>query len=285
MQNFLQNFSQYFGLLRSIGIADIIDILIVSVGFYWVLKLIWQSNAQKIFYGIGLIFILLGLSSWFNLHTMNFILRTAVEVGLIALVILFQPELRRMLEKIGTLGWLGALLGSDLGALTEEKAVSQIVMACKDMSESRTGALIVFERDNPLEEQIRNGTILRAEISAALLKNIFFVNTPLHDGAVIIRDSRIEAAGCMLPLSGNNKINKSFGMRHRAGLGMSESSDAVSLMVSEETGGISLAVDGQIKPDLTPETLEKTLNALLSGKKNEEKPRKPFAALKKGERK
>ena len=210
------------------------------------------------------ILVALWLSGEIQLHTVNYLLRNAVQIGLLALVVLFQPEIRRFLERIGTGSPFIRIFGTNQ-THTAETAITQTVLACTDLSASRTGALIIFERDTKLEEQIRTGTIINADITAELLKNIFYPKAPLHDGAVIIRSGRIEAAGCMLPLSGNPNLSRDLGMRHRAGIGMSEASDALVVIVSEETGAISVAEKGMLKRHLTKETFEKLLrNGLLT---------------------
>ena len=191
-------------------------------------------------------------------------------MGLFILVILFQPEIRRMLEQVGN-SKLSDFFGRQVGQRNIETAITQTVLACTDMSISRTGALIVFERGINLDNYIKTGTIVDAAPAAELIKNMFFNKAPLHDGAVIIRDGRIAGAACMLPLSGNNNIPASLGMRHRAGIGMSERSDAVVCIVSEETGDISVALEGIIKRGLTPESLEKVLRNELMPAEAEEK--------------
>lgn len=249
-------------LLSTIRIADVVDILLVAYLIYKLIMLIRRSNSFRLAGGILLILIALGLSGVLELNMINRILQRTVELGLIALVILFQPELRRILERVGS-NIPGFLSPKQLDALEAEGDITQTVMACEDMSASHTGALIVFERNNMLEEQILSGTVLNAEVTAELLKNIFFVKAPLHDGAVIIRGGRIAAAGCVLPLTGSTNLSPDLGTRHRAGIGMSEKSDAVVVIVSEETGGISIAVDGMLKRRLSRETFEGILRSEL----------------------
>ena len=206
----------------------------------------------------------LWLSGEMHLYTVNYLLRNMVQIGLIALVVLFQPEIRRFLERLGTGSPITRLLNGSQNQTTET-AITQVVMACAELSATKTGALIIFERDNRLDEQIRTGTIINADVSAELLKNIFYPKAPLHDGAVIIRSGRIQAGGCMLPLSNNATLSRDLGMRHRAGIGMSEVTDALVVIVSEETGGISIAESGMLKRHLTKETFEKLLrNALMT---------------------
>ena len=248
--------------IRTIGIADAFDILIVAFIIYKLLGLIHKTNTLRLTSGIAVLLLALWLSGTLGLSMINFLLSRAFELGIIALVIIFQPELRRVLEKVGS-SRLSSIFGSEFGSLSLENAITQSVLACADMSKSRTGALIIFARDNQLVEQMSTGTLIDAEVTAELLKNIFFINAPLHDGAVIIKDGRIAAAGCMLPMSNNMNLSKDLGMRHRAGIGMSERSDAVVLIVSEETGSISLAVDGMLKRHLSTETAETLLRKEL----------------------
>ena len=250
-------------LISTIRISDVADILIVAYVIYKLIMLIRRTNSFRLARGILVILIALWLSGVLELNMVNRLLRKTVELGLIALVILFQPELRRLLERVGAnlpgfFGYRG------IDTLEAETMISQTVQACKDLSASHTGALIVFERSNVLEEQIRSGTVIDADVSSELLKNLFFNKAPLHDGAVIVRGGRIRAAGCVLPLTGNINLSPDLGTRHRAGIGMSEHSDALVVIVSEETGSISVAVDGMLKRRLTAETFEAILrNELL----------------------
>lgn len=255
----LSNVTNY---IKTIGIADAFDILIVALLIFELLKMIRKANILRVAKGILVLLLVLWISGILQLNMINFVLRKAVELGLIAIVIIFQPELRRLLEKVGSSKLTGFFSG-DFHSLHMEGAITQTVLACSDLSKSRTGALIIFERDNQLSEPIRTGTIIDAEVTAELLKNIFFVKAPLHDGAVIIKDGRIAAAGCMLPMSSNMNLSKDLGMRHRAGIGMSENSDAVVVIVSEETGSISVAVDGMLKRHLSAETVETLLRKEL----------------------
>lgn len=248
--------------IKTIAVPDIFDIIIIAFLIYKLIGLIRKTNMVKVARGLIVLLLVLWCSGILGLSMVNFVLRNAVELGLIALVILFQPELRRLLEKMGSSRITG-IFGSEFKSLHVEGAITQTVLACSDMAKSRTGALIVFERDNMLTEPISTGTIVDAEVTAELLKNLFFVKAPLHDGAVIIKEGRICAAGCMLPMSSNMNISKELGMRHRAGIGMSERSDAVVVIVSEETGSISVAVDGMLKRHLSAETVETLLRKEL----------------------
>lgn len=247
-----------FNYISTMGIADIIDILIVAFLIYKLMGLIRKTSTSRLAKGIVLLLFVLWLSGWQHLTVVNFILRKTVELGLLALVILFQPELRRILEKMGS-SKLSTLLGREPQVLSVESAITQTVLACTEMGKAKIGALIVFERDNQLSDQMNTGTIIDADTTAELLRNIFYPKAPLHDGAVIIKDGRIAAGGCMLPLTNNANLSKDLGMRHRAGIGMSEHSDAVVVIVSEETGSVSVAVDGMLKRHLSADTCEKLL--------------------------
>ena len=266
MSNFfsLQQAIAQIGMIR---IMDLIDIAIVAILFYFIISLIRRTQTSKVFMGVVVILLALWLSGEIQLYTVNYLLRNAVQIGLLALVVLFQPEIRRFLEKLGTGTPFIRLLSGNASTYTEN-AITQTVLACTDLSRTRTGALIIFERDNRLDDQIRTGTILDAEVTAELLKNIFYPKAPLHDGAVIIRNGRIQAGGCMLPLSENPNLSRDLGMRHRAGIGMSEQSDALVVIVSEETGAISVAESGMLKRHLTRDTFEKLLRSGLMTEEN-----------------
>lgn len=243
--------------------TDVIDILIVAYLIYKTIKLVKETRAEQLIKGIVLLLILLQLSYTLRLNTINFIIRYSMQFGVIAILIVFQPELRRALEKIGT-SKIGNIFVPDVRVNEETIAVvDSVVQACQSMSKDKVGALIVIERDTKLGEIIRTGVTLDADVCRELLINIFFPNTPLHDGAVIIRNSKITAAGCFLPLTSNSNLNKQLGTRHRAGIGMSENSDAVVVIVSEETGTISIALNGNLTRNLTGDTLKKALVKFL----------------------
>lgn len=255
------------------SVMDIIDILIVAVIIYNLLSLIRNTTAAQVLKGIALLLVLLGLSALLQLSLLNYILRNAMQVGLLAIFILFQPELRKVLETAG-----GSKLPKLITGRGESEqgrtqwAISQTVAACKTLSFQHIGALIVFERNVFLNDAIKTGTLLDAQVSSMLLKNLFFPNAALHDGATILRDGRIVASGCMLPLSDNINLSRDLGMRHRAGVGVSEQTDAVVVIVSEETGSISVAVGGMLKRHLNADTLTMLLkNELMP---QEEKPDK-----------
>ena len=250
------NLSKY---ARTIGISDIADIIIVTFLIYKVLRLMWRSNTGRVIKAVILILIVIALSSLLRLNVLNFIFGRVFEMGLLALVIVFQPELRRLLEQVGSSSLSSVFKSTAEKQDQLEASIRQTVAAAEELSRQREGALIIFERRINLDDILKTGTIVEAETSSELLRNIFYPKAPLHDGAVIIRDSRIAGAGCMLPLSGNANLSRDLGMRHRAGIGISEQSDAVSVIVSEETGAISVAVGGMLKRRLTPETLERLL--------------------------
>lgn len=242
--------------LLTIRVSDFIDIIIVA---YLIYKAIWflrKTNSFNLAQGLLVLLVVLWLSEVFKLTMINNLLRKAVELGLIALLILFQPELRRILERMGSSFHSGKASSST----TMDMAIAQTVLACKEMSASRTGALIIFERSVNLNNIMSTGTIINADTTAELIKNIFFNKAPLHDGAMIVRNGRIAAAGCVLPLTQSTNLSKELGMRHRAGIGLSEQSDAVVIIVSEESGSISLAIDGMLKRHLSAPMLDKLLH-------------------------
>ena len=197
---------------------------------------------------------------------------------MLALIILFQPEIRRILEQVGSRRFTAFFIHTEAAGVMEQ-AIGQTVLACTEMSQSRTGVLIVFEREILLDDMVRSGTVLDAAVSSELLKNIFFVKAPMHDGAVIVRHGRVLGAGCMLPLSKNVNLSRDLGMRHRAGIGMSENSDAVVVIVSEETGSISVAIGGMLKRHLKPETLENLLRNELLPREDEHTDKPKFSLL------
>lgn len=271
MENIKGIISNAINYMKTAQVSDIIDIILVAVLIYVAIGLIRRTNTTRLARGIVFILLALWLSDLFKFRMINSLLKTTVELGFIALVIIFQPELRRLLERMGS-GRFMYFFGGSSAPLTFESVVNQTVLACASMSESRTGALIVFERTISLNEQMATGTIVNADVTSELLRNIFFVKAPLHDGAAIVREGRLAAAGCMLPLSQNASLSSDLGMRHRAGIGMSEHSDAVVVIVSEETGAISVAMDGMLKRHLTPDMLEKILGTeLLPESDNEQK--------------
>ncbi len=264
-------FQSTFPLLQ-IQLADVVDIAILSFIVYKLLWMLGKTSSGRVMWGLLLLMAAMALSSFFKLTATSFLLDKLVIQGIVVLVVLFQPEIRRFLERMGS-GRLGLVFTSAKEAGEElETAIDQTVEAYGDLSRDKVGALMVFERQDLLDDEVKTGTALDCGVSSELLKNIFWNKAPLHDGAVILRDGRIVGAGCMLPLSGNVNLSRDLGMRHRAGIGMSEHCDAVVAIVSEETGSISVAVGGMLKRHLAPETLERLLrNELLNDKEEEKK--------------
>ncbi len=264
MSAFLEYLEYLWTQLSNINVIDVIDIIIVAFLFYWVFSFVRDRRAGKLLVGIVFLVVLLLISNLLDMHALNFILTNVFSVGIVAIVIVFQPELRSALEKVG-----GESLKNFKGRMDSEEAtvirsaVSEVCKAAEDLSHTRTGALIVFERTTRLGDYIRTGTTVDAVTSSFLLGNIFFNKAPLHDGAVIIREGRVHAAGCFLPLSNSDDIIKDLGTRHRAAIGMSENSDAIVLVVSEENGIISVAVDGELKRNFNRQTLEEYLTSML----------------------
>ena len=254
----------FFSLISTIELKDIIDVGVLAYIIYLLLKLIRETRAGQLVKGILLLVAGYFLSGFFDLRVLHYILGKALDIGLIAMIVLFQPELRRVLEKFGRTKFGIQLLGlGSVGGDIKQKwdnAIEAICDSCVELSASCTGALIVCERQTKLGEQIETGTILNALPSKEVFGNIFYPKTPLHDGAVIIREGMILAAACFLPKPQNDAaINKKLGSRHRAAIGMSENSDAVVIVVSEETGQISVAMNGVLTRDYTREKLKETL--------------------------
>lgn len=246
------------GLLLSIKITDVIDILVVAFLIYKMLGFIRETRAQQMFWGVLLIVAVFILSEVLDLSLLNWLLTRLITVGLIAVVILFQPEIRRALEQLGRRGMVRNQF-RDLNKETAYATVHMLVDAVDDFSSTKTGALIAIEGDTMLTDIIETGVIIDSEISVRLLGNLFYEGSPLHDGAVIIRGDRIHAASCVLPLTSRSSIGKNLGTRHRAGVGLSEVCDALVIIVSEETGAISVAKDGVLRRFLDLKTLEKML--------------------------
>lgn len=242
---------------------DLVDITIMAFVIYWLFKLIRETRAVQLLKGILIILVATQISVWFDLNVINFFLTNALQVGLLAFVVVFQPELRRALEQVGT-----TKIGDLFFKTTEnneeaESSIVEICEACAALSRLKMGALIVIERKTNVGDIILTGKLIESKISAELLINIFYPNTPLHDGAVIIRNNKIKAAGCLLPLSQNKNLSSELGTRHRAAIGMSENSDAIIVVVSEETGKISIAKKGTLTRNYTGETLKRALEKSL----------------------
>ncbi|MGN0969284.1 MAG: diadenylate cyclase CdaA [Evtepia sp.] len=272
--SFVQYLTTLAESLRFITISDLLDIVILSYVVYKGINILQRTNAAKVAKALLLILVVMWLSYQFNLNTINFVLSKAVELGLLALGIIFQPEIRRFLERIGSNN-VSRIFRNDAPVSELETAINETVEAYGEMSKNKVGALMVFERDTDLANVISSGTAFQSSVTSELLKNLFFPKAPLHDGAVVVRQGKIVAAGCMLPMSESMNLSKDLGMRHRAGLGMSERSDAVVAIVSEETGAISVAIRGNLRRHLSPETLGRVLrNELLPREQEPSKLRK-----------
>ena len=245
--------------------SDYLDIAVVAFLIYRLLPLIRTPSTMRVARAVIVVVIIAALTDVMHLYTLSFIINQFLSIGLLALVVLFQPELRRMLDRLGSVKFR-ALFGYTKPTQDLETVIAQTVMACEIMSRERVGALIVFAREARLDDYFKTGTPIDGQVTEQLIRNIFFVKAPLHDGAMIIRDGRIAAAGCVLPLSDSSHLSADLGTRHRAGVGMSEVSDAVVVIVSEETGTISVAVGGMLKRHLAPQTLEKLLRNELCPK-------------------
>lgn len=255
--------------LLEMDLRDLIDIFLTSVVFYYAIKFIRERRAGKLAAGMLVLILLQIAGVAFQLPVISFLMQNLFQVGIIAMIIVFQPELRSALEKIGGVqvgGFRGIIGAGDANKQKEQlsQMVESVCTAVCDLSLDKTGALIVFERTTKLGEYIRSGTVINADITPRMVKNIFFNKAPLHDGALIIREDRLYAAGCFLPLATSNDINRDLGTRHRAAIGMSENSDAIVVVVSEETGTISLAKAGELHRNFDYRTLYNELMEELS---------------------
>ena len=256
---------EILSIFRNIGIWDFVDMAIVAFVFYKLYMLIRETRAEQLIKGILILLIATPLSGILQLHVINWILRNTMTVGLIALLIVFQPELRRALEYIGRTRFLTKSI-ADIEHEEIERLVEEVGEATASLSRQKIGALVVLEKETGLNEVVETGTPIMGQISRALLINIFIPNTPLHDGAVVVRKSRVMAAGCFLPLTENATLNKELGTRHRAALGTIEKSDALVVVVSEETGAISVAENGKLTRYLDVETLKKRIDNSFEAK-------------------
>ena len=252
-----------WNLTHRIRITDLIDIIIVAVIIYELLLLTRHTRGSALLKGLFLLLVIALMSSLLGLVSLNWLLTAILQNGEIVLVVLFQPELRKALERMGR---TRVFRKNTKKGIDEEKdtIISEIIQTIMDLSKRRVGALIVFEQQTGLQDVIETGTRLNAEISAPLLENIFEPNTPLHDGAVVIRDNEIMAAACILPLAEASGVSRELGTRHRAAVGISENTDAIVLVVSEETGIVSLARDGALTRPLTVKALEEILNEVYT---------------------
>lgn len=260
-------FGILFDNLKMFRIRDLIDIGIVAFVIYHGIKLIKETRASQLIKGIIALIIFAQISGILQLHSVNFILDNTLQLGLIALLIVFQPELRRTLEKVGSTTFTKFIKINDD---TPDTHTGEICSAVRKLAFTKTGALIIIERQTKLGDVISSGVLIDSQISEGLLENIFVPNTPLHDGAVIIGDGRIKAAACVLPLTENNNFSKELGTRHRAAIGVSEVADCIAIVVSEETGKISMALNGEITRDFTSATLKRKIDEILESDKPSE---------------
>ncbi len=258
----MESIQNLFQQLTKMQWSDYLDIILVAFIIYNLMPLIRTPSTMRLARSVLAVLVIAWLTDLLNLHTISYILNQILTVGILAVIILFQPELRRMLDRLGNVRFR-SLLGLTKPKQALDPIISQTVAACEVMSRERVGALIVFAREARLEEYFKTGTQIDGQVSEQLIRNIFFPKASLHDGAMIIRDGRVAAAGCVLPLSDSSRLSADLGTRHRAGVGMSEASDAVVVIVSEETGTISVAVGGMLKRHLAPQTLERLLQKEL----------------------
>ena len=248
----------FFSLISGMRLTDYLDIIIVAFLIYKLIPLLRSTNTLRVTGAVVAIIVAAWLTGELELYSISFILNQFLQIGLIAVVILFQPELRRMLDHLGSVR-LGKMFSAKKDQQDMVPVIRQTVQACEVMSRQKVGALIVFARESRMDEYFKTGTMIDGKVSDQLIRNIFFPKAALHDGAMIILDGKVAAAGCVLPLSESNRLSADLGTRHRAGVGMSEASDAVVVIVSEETGTISVAVGGMLKRHLAPQTLERLL--------------------------
>lgn len=269
MEFIINSWNMLIGLIKSFQLTDGLDVIVVSIIIYNGIKLVRETRAEQLIKGIVVLLIGWVLSYYLNLHMLGSLLNYLFQFSVFALLVVFQPELRRALEQIGrsglsnSKGWFSGVKDGESLRKQQAKGINAVVEAAVSLQKQKTGALIVFERQTKLGDIADTGTILNADPSAQLIGNVFFNKAPLHDGAMIIRDGSIYAAGCILPLTKSDKISLDLGTRHRAAIGMSENSDAMVVTVSEETGQISIAVNGVLTRNYTRETLRSELESLL----------------------
>lgn len=281
-----QNILSYIKLWQEYPIklvSVVLDIAIVIFLAYELLRIVKDSRAWQLVKGIALLIVATALSELFNFKILNYILSTVMDWGVILIIIIFQPEIRRALEQLGGTNKFSRFFGFDKDIITKTKEdIYKVVIAVYELAKNKTGALIVIERDIQIKDIIATGIPMNSEVSPQLLVNIFVPNTPLHDGAVVISNNKIAAAACMLPLAGDQDIAKELGTRHRAGIGISKESDAIAIIVSEETGKVSVAKDGTLIADVREDVLKKILiNNIVTKRLNEAKEKKDRKKLKK----
>lgn len=272
-------FEQVFFALKNIRLFDVLDILVVAFIIYKCVDFFKKSRAGQLMKGVFMLLLIFLVAQWLDLVSLKWLLNKLIDSAIVVAAIIFQPELRRVLERVGR----GQLGGNR--AITDEsevlsRAIDAVCKSCAAMQEQKIGALIVFERSTLLSEIADTGTLMDAEASTQLISNIFFPKSPLHDGALLLREGRLLSAGCILPLTSNENIHSSLGTRHRAAIGLSENTDAAVVVVSEETGIISVAVNGEIKRNFNTVTLRGELNELLFIDKNSTKSEDLFSKIK-----
>lgn len=258
-------FDSFTEIIKNMGVKDIIDILLLAMVLFFVYKIVRDNRAGKLLVGLVTLLFISLLANVFEMHALNFTLNNFTQIGVLVILILFQPEFRSALEKVGEAPMAGIknIVAEQNNLASISADIDAICSAVSDLARDKTGALIVIERSTKLGDFINSGVLVDATISPHMLKNLFFNKAPLHDGAVIIRDRRIYAAGCFLPLSTKIDINKDLGTRHRAAIGLTEISDAIVIVVSEETGNISVSRDGNLERNFSYSSLKQELNALL----------------------
>ena len=262
--NSIVNVLQQFARMRW---SDYLDVIVVALILFGIMPLLRTHNTMRIVKVVAAVVVVSWLTEILHLYTLNWIMDQVLNVGLMAVVVIFQPELRRMMDRLGSVE-IKKVLGMTRPVQEMDNVIAQIVMACEVMSRERVGALIVFAREARLDDFCKTGTSVDGQISEQLIRKIFFPMAALHDGAMIIRDGRIAAAGCVLPLSDSKRLSADLGTRPRAGVGMSEATDAVVIVVSEETGTISVAIGGMLKRHLAARTLEQLLRKELAAEED-----------------
>ncbi|MDU1412050.1 MAG: diadenylate cyclase CdaA [Clostridium sp.] len=260
----MESLNTFINIFKGFSISSAIDILVVSFIFYKGYILIKETRAEQLLKGILLIFLLIPISDILKLRTLNWILENTLTISVISIIIIFQPEIRKALEHIGRTSFVDKIMYEDEEIM--KNVVNEIVDATVALSEERVGALIILEQKTGLGDIINTGTKINGDVSSALLQNIFVVNTPLHDGATIIRNDKIIASGCFLPLTNDDKLNKQLGTRHRAGIGITEITDCLTIIVSEETGVISLAINGRLLRNYDKEKLRNVLLKIMKSR-------------------
>lgn len=265
IKNFIETYFDWF-YIPKITISDVLEIILIAILVYYVMDWLKKTRAWMLVKGILVLFLITGIAMLFQFNTILWLFKNTISVGVIAVIIIFQPEFRRALEQLGRRNYLSELLNSDENKVMsklDKRSLNEIAKASYIMGENKTGALIVIEKNVRLGDYERTGINIDAEISSQLLINIFEHNTPLHDGAVLVRDNRIVSATCYLPLTDNMDINKDLGTRHRAAIGVSEVSDSITVIVSEETGAVSLAHNGNIYRGLNKEEFIEKISQLM----------------------